>query len=194
MKDTLSDERLVPALPGALADPTANAAVIPLIPLCPSLLCAAEFRAGETPLGRAERGAVRDVARVGRWQRAGAGRREGGRGGTAPATDGDDDGEHIAYRWDGGKGWARGGGGRARGNGTGHGRGQRRGACRDVARVGRWRRADAGRRGGGRKGAAPATDGDDNGEHVMCDALNEDIVITIKYTTINAIMKNNIVF
>ena len=64
--DTLSGERLVPALPGALADPTANAAVIPLIPLCPSLLYAAKLREGETLLGRSERGAVRDIARVGR--------------------------------------------------------------------------------------------------------------------------------
>ena len=60
--------------------PDRNAAVIPL---CPSLLHAAALREGETPLGRAERGAVRDVARVGQRRRAGAGRRGGGRGGTA---------------------------------------------------------------------------------------------------------------
>ena len=57
-----------------------NAAVIPL---CPSLLHAAALREGETPLGRAEREAVRDVARVGQRRRAGAGRRGGGRGGAA---------------------------------------------------------------------------------------------------------------
>ena len=61
--------------------PDQNAAVAPLIPLCPSLLHAAELRKGETPLGRAKGGVVRDVARVGQPQRAGAGRRGEGAGG-----------------------------------------------------------------------------------------------------------------
>ena len=55
-KDTLSGERLVPTLPNTLVDLTTNAVVIPLIPLYPSLLCAAELREEETPLGRVEHG------------------------------------------------------------------------------------------------------------------------------------------
>ena len=57
-----------------MANPTTNTTVIPLIPLCSSLLHATELREGETPLGRPERGAVRDVARVGQRRRAGVGR------------------------------------------------------------------------------------------------------------------------
>ena len=80
-------------------------------------------------MGRAERGAVLDVVRVGLGKGRGA---AGGRvQGVAPATDGDDDGEHAetSCGWDGGKGRARGGRGEGTRGSTGHGRGRRRGAC-----------------------------------------------------------------
>jgi hypothetical protein len=55
------------------------------------------FREGETPLGHAERGTGQGITRVGQRQGTGGVVVGGeGTGATAPATDGDDDGEHGA--------------------------------------------------------------------------------------------------